>query len=110
MTVTEQETRDEERLAVPELVIETRSGEGFEVAEVNFPNRLVTVVAMPYERPTSRASHGGRLITEVVSAGRSRGSSAGPGRSAPTATTHATGSSARSSLCTRHARKASSPR
>ena len=45
--------------------IETRSAQ---VAEVNFPKRIVTVIAMPYEQPT-RIYEGGRTFTEVVSRG-----------------------------------------
>jgi HK97 family phage prohead protease len=54
-------------LAEPELEleVETRSGDGFQVAEVNFPKRIVTVIAMPYERPTPID---GRFL-EIVSRG-----------------------------------------
>ena len=51
-----------------ETVIETRSGEGYEIAEVNFPKRIVTVVAIPYERPTQIVEARGAYI-EVVSKG-----------------------------------------
>jgi phage head maturation protease len=53
-------------LAEPTLEIEIRSGTGYEVAEVNFPKRIVTVLAMPYERPTQIVGRG-RVYTEVVS-------------------------------------------
>lgn len=55
-----------------EPVIETRSGDGFEVAEVNFPKRIVTVVAMPYERPAV-VEYGNRMVTEVCSRGAFNG-------------------------------------
>lgn len=48
-----------------EPTIECRSGDGFQVAEVNFPKRIVTVIAMPYERPTPID---GRFV-EIVSRG-----------------------------------------
>src|SRR5215472_4345746 len=57
-----------EHAVLVEPAIETRSGEGYQVAEVNFPKRLVTVVAMPYERPAEIKS-GDWLFTEVVSRG-----------------------------------------
>lgn len=54
-------------LAEPTLDdIEIRSGSGYEVADVNFPKRIVTVVAMPYERPTQIFDRG-KVYTEVVS-------------------------------------------
>lgn len=53
---------------IAEPVIETRSGDGFQVADVDFPKRVVTVVAMPYERPTE-IFDGSRMFTEVVSRG-----------------------------------------
>ncbi len=40
-----------------------------ETLEVRHPDRLITVLAMPYERPTHRVVHNGRQITEVVSKG-----------------------------------------
>ncbi len=43
--------------------IEVRSGE---VAEVNFPKRTLTCIAMPYERPT-QIPYGSKQVTEVVS-------------------------------------------
>jgi phage head maturation protease len=49
-----------------ETRVEYRSGEGQQVAEVNFPKRLVTVVAMPYEQPTEIYEHG-KVFTEIVS-------------------------------------------
>ena len=49
-----------------ETTIEIRSGDGFQVADVNFPKRIVTVVAMPYESPTEIFENG-RAFTEVVS-------------------------------------------
>jgi HK97 family phage prohead protease len=58
-------------IAEPDLV-ETRSGEGFEVADVNFPKRVVTVVAMPYEKPAEVVVRG-RAVTEVVSRGAFEG-------------------------------------
>jgi len=55
-------------VAVVEAMVEIRSGDGYHVADVNFPKRLVTVVAMPYERPTEIIDRG-RVFTEVVSRG-----------------------------------------
>jgi HK97 family phage prohead protease len=52
-------------LTEPQPTIEIRSGDGFQVADVDFPKRVVTVLAMPYERPTTI---GGQFI-EVVSRG-----------------------------------------
>ena len=49
-----------------EPTIEIRSGDGYQVAEVNFPKRIVTVIAMPYERPTE-VVYGDRIVTEVAS-------------------------------------------
>jgi phage head maturation protease len=46
--------------------IETRSGDGYQIAEVDFPKRIVTVLAMPYERPTEIFDRG-QVFTEVVS-------------------------------------------
>ena len=43
--------------------IEVRSGQ---VAEVNFPKRTLTCIAMPYERPTV-IPYGSKQVTEVVS-------------------------------------------
>jgi HK97 family phage prohead protease len=51
-----------------EPVVEFRSGDEYQVAEVNFPKRLVTVVAMPYESPAAIYAPG-RTFTEVVSRG-----------------------------------------
>lgn len=48
-----------------ETEVETRSAQ---VADVNFPKRIVTVVAMPYEQPTE-VMYRGRLVSEVVSRG-----------------------------------------
>lgn len=48
--------------------VETRSGDGYQVADVNFPKRLVTVVAMPYEKPADVVIRG-RPVTEIVSRG-----------------------------------------
>jgi HK97 family phage prohead protease len=48
--------------------IETRSGTGYQVADVNFPKRLVTVIGMPYERP-AEVPMGNRMVTEIVSRG-----------------------------------------
>jgi phage head maturation protease len=53
-----------ETLAEP--VIETRSGDGYHVSDVNFAKRVVTVIAMPYERPTEIVERG-EAFTEVVS-------------------------------------------
>ena len=55
-----------------ESTVEIRSGDGFQVADVNFPKRIVTVVAMPYERPADVA-YGQRMVTEVVSRGAFNG-------------------------------------
>jgi len=49
-----------------EIGIEIRSGAEYQVADVNFPKRIVTVVAMPYERP-AQIREGGRAFVEVVS-------------------------------------------
>jgi HK97 family phage prohead protease len=49
-----------------EPVIEIRSGDGYQVAEVDFPKRVITVVAMPYERPTEIHDPQGSFV-EVVS-------------------------------------------
>jgi HK97 family phage prohead protease len=54
-------------LAEPHLV-EIRSGDGYQVADVNYPKRLVTVVAMPYER-ASRIYEPDRSYDEIVSRG-----------------------------------------
>lgn len=51
-----------------ETDVETRSGDGYQVADVNLPKRIVTVVAMPYEKPTE-IFEAGRVFTEVVSRG-----------------------------------------
>jgi HK97 family phage prohead protease len=51
-----------------EVQVEIRSGDGFDVAEVNFPKRIVTVVAMPYEQP-AQIFDGRKTFTEVVSRG-----------------------------------------
>lgn len=40
-----------------------------EMLEVDFPERVVTMLAMPYEVPTDKVIREGRQITEVVSAG-----------------------------------------
>jgi HK97 family phage prohead protease len=53
-------------VVLAEPVIETRSGDGFQVAEVDFPRRLVTVLAMPYER-AAEITGPGRVFTEIVS-------------------------------------------
>ena len=55
-----------------ETEIEIRSGESYQVADVNFPKRIVTVVAMPYESPTV-VPYGDRVVTEVVSRGAFNG-------------------------------------
>jgi phage head maturation protease len=52
-------------LTLVETGIETRAAH---VAEVNFPKRLVTVIAMPYEQPT-QIHERGRSFTEVVTRG-----------------------------------------
>ena len=54
--------------ALVESAVEIRSGQGYQVAEVNFPKRIVTVVAMPYERP-AEVPYGQRIVTEIVSQG-----------------------------------------
>ena len=54
---------------VGELEVEIRSGDGYEVAEVNFPKRIVTVIAMPYERPAD-VFYGGRVVSRGRVAGR----------------------------------------
>lgn len=52
-----------------EQVVETRSAQ---VADVNYPKRLVTVIAMPYEEPTEVMIRG-RLVNEVVTRGAFNG-------------------------------------
>ncbi len=52
--------------------VEIRSGDGYQVADVNYPKRIVTVIAMPYERPT-QVPFGGGIVTEVVSRGAFEG-------------------------------------
>lgn len=52
--------------------VELRSGDGFDVADVDFPKRTVTVVAMPYERP-AEIIHGSRAVVEVVTRGAFNG-------------------------------------
>lgn len=47
-------------------LVEIRSGDGQQVADVNYPKRIVTVVAMPYERPT-QIREPSRSYEEVVS-------------------------------------------
>lgn len=54
--------------AVEAVAVETRSGDGFQIAEVDFPKRIVTCVAMPYERP-AEITHARRPYIEVVSRG-----------------------------------------
>lgn len=44
-----------------------------ETLDVRYPERIVQVLAMPYERPTRRVVHEGRTITEVVSRGAFKG-------------------------------------
>jgi HK97 family phage prohead protease len=51
-----------------EPIVETRSGDGYQVADVNYPKRIVTVIAMPYERPTEIVERGGAFV-EVVTRG-----------------------------------------
>jgi HK97 family phage prohead protease len=53
-------------LAEPLAVVEFRSGDGYQVADVDFPKRIVTVLAMPYERETMIHEPSGSF-TEVVS-------------------------------------------
>jgi phage head maturation protease len=48
--------------------VEIRSGDGFEVADVSFPKRIVTVVAMPYDRP-AQIFERGRSFVEIVAQG-----------------------------------------
>lgn len=56
-----------DEIRVVEAGIETRAGHpGQQVADVNFPKRVVTVVAMPYESPTVVHYHG-KPVTEIVS-------------------------------------------
>lgn len=50
----------------PRSAVETRSGDAYEVASVNFDKRLITVLAMPYETPTL-VQYRGRWVNEVVS-------------------------------------------
>jgi HK97 family phage prohead protease len=57
-------------LAPPD--VEIRSGDGYQVADVNYPKRIVTVIAMPYERPT-QVPFGGGMVTEIVSRGAFQG-------------------------------------
>lgn len=40
-----------------------------EMIDVQYADRVVTVLAMPYEQPTDKVVRGGRQITEVVSTG-----------------------------------------
>ena len=47
------------------------------VAEVSFPKRTIDLVVMPYESETM-VEFQGRLVREVVSRGRSPGSTGGP--------------------------------
>jgi HK97 family phage prohead protease len=51
-----------------EPLVELRSGDGYQVTDVNFPKRIVTVVAMPYERPATIHQADGSY-DEVVSRG-----------------------------------------
>jgi len=51
--------------AMLETVVETRAAV---VADVNYPKRIVTVVAMPYEQPT-QVRFRGRSVMEVVTRG-----------------------------------------
>lgn len=53
-------------MTVTEQPVETRSGVDHQVAEVNFPKRIVTCIAMPYEQPAEIHEHG-RSYLEVVS-------------------------------------------
>jgi len=50
----------------PAAIIEIRSGDGYHVADVDFPKRIVTVLAMPYERETQIHEPTG-TFTEIVS-------------------------------------------
>lgn len=59
-------TVDERQAAYAQSDIETRNGAGQQVAEVNFPKRIVTVVAMPYESPAV-VDYRGKSVTEIVS-------------------------------------------
>ena len=97
-------------LAETPAAVEIRSGQGYEVAEVNFPKRIVTVVAMPYERPTE-VPYGNRIVTEVVSRdafnGIEKRAGTDPGQPRP----HLGQSrAANSSACTRPGKKDWSPR
>lgn len=49
-----------------ETRVEIRSGDGYQIADVNYPKRVVTVVAMPYETP-AEIFEGGKMFTEIVS-------------------------------------------
>ena len=55
-----------------ETRVEIRSGAGYEIADVSFPKRIVTVIAMPYERPTQIVERGA-VFTEVVTRGAFNG-------------------------------------
>jgi HK97 family phage prohead protease len=50
----------------PKAPIEHRNAE---LVDVRFPDRIVEVMAMPYETPTNRVIHDGRQIVETVSRG-----------------------------------------
>jgi phage head maturation protease len=54
-----------ELVAEPDIVVETRSAQ---VADVSFPKRIVTVIAMPYEQPALIHTNR-RSFTEVVTRG-----------------------------------------
>src|SRR5213076_2722062 len=50
----------------PRATVEFRSAE---TLEVRHPERIIDVLAMPYERPTNRVARAGKQIVEVVSRG-----------------------------------------
>ena len=50
----------------PRPVVELRSSQ---VAEVKFPQRIITVLAVPYEQPTDKVVYQGRQVTETFARG-----------------------------------------
>jgi len=50
----------------PRPVVELRSSS---VAEVKFPQRIITVLAVPYEQPTDKVVYMGRQVTETFARG-----------------------------------------
>lgn len=68
----------ETRAAAPTLDVESRPRNPVEIrsaetVDVRFPDRTVTLRAMPYEVPTYRVVREGRQITEIVSPGAFNG-------------------------------------